>query len=69
MRYVKAAAFAVVAAGSAFIAYGPLQNLWSDYQDSPTSTYLLYGLPPLVLSIASLVAAIRALRKSLVRNG
>jgi hypothetical protein len=67
MRYVRAGAFAAVAAGSAFVAYGPLQNLWSDYQDSPASTYLLYGLPPLVLSIAALVAAIRALRKSRLR--
>jgi hypothetical protein len=63
MRHVKAATLLVVAAGCAFVAYGPLQNLWSDYRDSPTSTYLLFGLPPLAVSIAALVAAIRALRK------
>jgi hypothetical protein len=64
MRYVKAAALVALAAGCAVIAYGPLQNLWSDYQDSPTSTYLQYGLPPLAVSIAALAAAVLVLRKS-----
>jgi hypothetical protein len=64
MRYVKAAALVVLAVGSALIAYGPLRNLWSDYQDSPASTYLQYGLPPLAVSIAALVAAVLVLRKS-----
>jgi hypothetical protein len=44
------------------LAYGPLRNLWSDYRDSPTSTYLEYGLPPLVLRVASLVGLVLALR-------
>jgi hypothetical protein len=64
MRYVKAAALGVLAALCALVAYGPLSNLWSDYRDSPTSTYLLLGLPPLAVSVASLIAAIRVLRKS-----
>ncbi len=64
MRYVKAAALVALAGGFAVIAYGPLQYLWSDYQDSSTSTYLLFGLPPLAVSIAALAAAVRVLRKS-----
>jgi hypothetical protein len=40
-----------------------LQNLWADYQDSTTSTYLLFGLPLLALSLAALVSAIAVLRK------
>jgi hypothetical protein len=64
MRYVKAAALVALAAGCAIIAYGPLQYLWADYQDSATSTYLLYGLPPLAVSIAALAVAVRVLRKS-----
>ena len=41
---------------------GPLANLVSDYQDSPVSTYLLYGLPPLAGGLAALILAWRLLK-------
>jgi len=46
-----------------FLAYGVLQNLWADYQDSTTSTYLMFGLPLLAFSVAALVSAVMVLRK------
>ena len=57
MRYALAATLLAVAFGAARFAYGALSNLWADYQDSPTSTYLLIGLPALALMFAALVAA------------
>jgi hypothetical protein len=50
-----------LAAGVA--AWGVLKNLWADYQDSPTSTYLMMGLPLLAFSVAALVSAVAVLRK------
>jgi hypothetical protein len=38
-----------------------LQNLWADYQDSSTSTYLMFGLPLLAFSVAALVGAVAVL--------
>ena len=61
---VLAALFLVaVAVVCAFVAWGALSNLWADYQDSPTSTYLLIGLPLLAFSLAALVSAIAVLLK------
>ena len=36
-----------------FVAYGFLQNLWSDYQDSEPLFYLLGGIPPLLLALGA----------------
>jgi hypothetical protein len=63
VRYLHAAflfAFAVVAG---LAAIGALWNLWADYQDSPTSTYLLIGLPSLALSVAAVAAGVLVLRR------
>ena len=40
-------------AGGAFLfmSWGPLHNLFEDYQDSPASTYLLFGLPMIAIAI------------------
>ena len=51
--------FAAVAAAAAL---GALQNLWSGYQDSPTSTYLLIGIPALLVAVLAAFAAWRIWR-------
>ena len=58
MRYVAAAYLLVVAAVSAMVGLGALSNLWSGYQDSPTSTYLLIGVPAVAFAIACAAAAV-----------
>jgi hypothetical protein len=50
------------AAVAALLALGALSNLWSDYQDSPTSTYLVIGVPALVAAVAAVLAAVRIWR-------
>ena len=61
MRILLAGFLIAVAAAAALVAYGALQNLWAEYQDSPTSTYLLIGLPALAFSVAALVSAVTVL--------
>jgi uncharacterized membrane protein YjjB (DUF3815 family) len=63
VRHVRIALLVFFAVAFGVIAYGPLSNLWSDYRDSPISTYLLAGLPPLALAVCSLMGAILALRR------
>ena len=63
VQRVKVGLLAFFSVAFGLLAYGPLQNLWSDYQDSPTSTYLEYGLPPLTLCVVSLVGLVLALRR------
>jgi hypothetical protein len=62
-RNLLAGLMIVLAVVFAVISLGPLSNLWSDYKDSTTGTYLLLGLPFLALSIASAIAAIGVLRR------
>ena len=62
MRAVSAVALIVIAVGCAVISWGALQNLFADYRDSPSWTYLLFGIPWLVLASAAIVGAIRLLR-------
>ena len=58
-----AVAFLVaVAIGTGLFALGALSNLWAEYQDSSTGTYLLIGLPALAVCVASLLAAVRLWR-------
>jgi hypothetical protein len=47
---------------AALLAVGALSNLWSGYQDSPTSTYLAIGVPALVAAVVAVIAAVRIWR-------
>ena len=58
MRVVAAIVLVLLGCGAALIAWGPLQNLFG-YRDSPVSTYLLFGLPWLVLAVAAFAVAWR----------
>jgi uncharacterized membrane protein YjjB (DUF3815 family) len=60
---VRAGFLLLFAAFAGATAWGALSNLWADYQDSPTSTYLLIGLPALALCLAALLAAAASLRR------
>lgn len=62
LRWVAAALLACSAAGSAIPAYGSLSNLWSDYQDSPAWSYVLFGGSFAVVSVASLACLALLLR-------
>ena len=53
----------VAAIAFGLLSYGALSNLWADYQDSTTGTYLEVGLPWLALAFVSAAAAIIVLRK------
>ena len=52
-------AFAVVAG---LLAWGALDNLFRGYRDSPVSTYLVIGLPALVVCLVALGAVVRLWR-------
>ena len=63
MRVALAILLILLGSAAVLIALlGPLANLVADYQDSPVSTYLLYGLPPLVFGVAALILAWRILK-------
>jgi hypothetical protein len=63
MKVVSIPSLALLALLCGLVAYGPLSNLWG-YQDGSTGTYLLFGLPPLFVSLASLIAiAVIAVRR------
>jgi|GEM_PF-2664320 len=47
----------------ALLSFGALSNLWADYQDSSTGTYLAVGLPWLVMAVAFAVAGVLMLKK------
>ena len=64
MRVALAVMLAAVGILAGWLAYGVLQNLWADYKDSPTSTYLLFGLPLLALCIAALTSAAILIRRA-----
>jgi len=53
---------AVVGVLAALTAYGALRNLWADYQDSTTWTYLSIGLPLLALAVWCGWAGVRIYR-------
>ena len=63
-RVLLAFFLGALAVAAGLLAWGVLSNLWSDYQDSPTSTYLLIGLPLLAFSVAAAISAIAALRRN-----
>lgn len=53
----------VAAIAFGLLSYGALSNLWADYQDSTTGTYLVVGLPWLALAFVFATAAIIVLWK------
>jgi len=61
-RVIAVGYLIVVAAGAGMLALGALSNLWADYQDSETRTYLVIGLPALAVCLASLFAAVQIWR-------
>jgi hypothetical protein len=63
MRLVRAGLLFVLGALLAIGSWGPLSNLFSDYQDSPAWVYWLYGGPLLLLSGACFVGSWRSLRR------
>jgi hypothetical protein len=63
MRHVRAAGLFVLAVLFVVISWGPLRNLFSDYRDSPTWVYLVYGVPFLALAMLCAVLAWLELRK------
>lgn len=63
MRTVLAGVLMVAAVGAGLASYGALSNLWAEYQDSSTGTYLMVGLPWLAVALGFAVAAIGILRK------
>ena len=63
MRHLLAGVLVVLAVAAGYFAWGVLSNLWADYQDSATSTYLMFGLPFLAVSLAALAGAAFVLRK------
>jgi len=62
MRIAAAALLIALGCTAALLAWGPLQNLFG-YRDSPVSTYLLFGVPLLVLAIAAFAGAWQILRR------
>jgi hypothetical protein len=62
MRVLAAIVLLGVAVVAAVLAWGALENLWSDYQDSEASTYVLVGGAWLVLAAAALYVAGRVWR-------
>jgi len=63
MRFLLSAFLAGLGVATGLLAFGALSNLWADYQDSSTSTYLLIGIPLLAFSVAAFVSAVTALRR------
>lgn len=62
VRTAVALGLLVFATALFLTALGPLHNLWADYQDSPDSTYLLFGLPLVVAGLICLAGAARLFR-------
>jgi hypothetical protein len=62
VRVVAAVILILLGFGAALMSWGPLQNLFG-YRDSPVSTYLLFGLPWLILAVAVFAIAWRMLAR------
>ena len=63
LRRSLAMCLVVVGCVLAYLSYGPLHNLWSEYQDSPFWVYLTFGLPLLAGAAASWWFACTLLRR------
>ena len=62
MRWIATLVLLGLAGVAGMLAVGALQNLWSDYRDSSTSTYLLVGVPSLAVALTALYLAARIWR-------
>jgi hypothetical protein len=62
MRWLASVVLLALAFVAGMLAFGSLSNLWSEYQDSSTSTYLLIGIPSLLVALAALYGAARVWR-------
>jgi hypothetical protein len=62
MRIAAAAILILIGCAAMLLAWGPLQNLFG-YRDSPVSTYLLYGLPFLLLAAVAFAGAWQLLKR------
>jgi hypothetical protein len=69
MRVAWAIALGLVGCVATLFAWGALQNLFADDRDSPVSTYLLIGLPSLVLALAAFAAAWQLIARRRARHG
>jgi hypothetical protein len=63
MRIATAVILILIACAAALLAWGALRNLFAGYRDSPVSTYLLVGLPWLLLAVVAFAAALQLLRR------
>jgi hypothetical protein len=62
LRVLAVAYLIAISGAAALLAFGALSNLWADYQDSTTGTYLVIGLPALAVCLATLFAAVQIWR-------
>ena len=62
MRALAALLLVLAGAASLVLAWGPLHNLFG-YRDSPVGTYLLFGLPFVVLAAVAFAAAWRLISR------
>ena len=58
MRLLISLALLALAVVAGLLAWGALDNLFRGYRDSPVSTYLVIGLPALVVCLVALGAVI-----------
>jgi hypothetical protein len=58
VRTLAAVLLVLFGCAAAAFAWGPLQNLFG-YRDSPASTFLLFGLPLLVVAVVAFATAWR----------
>lgn len=62
MRLLISLALLALAVVAGLLAWGALDNLFRGYRDSPVSTYLVIGLPALVVCLVALGAVVRLWR-------
>ncbi len=62
MRVIAALLLLLLAAFGALLAWGALSNLFTEHPDSPASTYLLIGVPSLIVAVLAVAGAVRLWR-------
>ena len=63
VRVVSAAVLIVIAVSATLLSWGPLRNVFADYQDSPLWVYLLFGLSWLAIACIAAAGAVFLLRR------